>query len=343
MQGTGKTPELRKDPVIERWVVIATGRGQRPAATVPHRRAVRESACPFCPGNEHMAPPEIYADRDQLGCWDVRVVPNKFPTLRVEGDTDRRGPELLRRTDAVGADEVIIEGPDHRKELPDLGADHVVRVLRAYKARLDDLRGDTRLRHIVVFRNFGEAAGATLSHPHSQLVALPITPHAVEEKLEGARIHFARHRRCIFCDVVEQELQERQRVVMETEHFVVLTPFASRFPFELCIYPRVHQHDFVLATDDEQRDLAAVLVGLLSRLRDRLDNPPYNMVLQTSPTPWPHPGRPEYWTTLEDDYHWHVEILPRLTDTTGLDWGTGLYVNPTSPESAAETLRRSVP
>ena len=332
-------PELRKDPVVERWVVIATGRGLRPVSAAPHRRAVHESACPFCPGNEQMTPPEVYVDRDQLGCWDVRVVPHKFPTLCIEGELHRKGTELLEHMDAVGADEVIIESPDHRAELPDLGAEHVARVLQAYRTRLEDLRGDTRFRHIVVFRNFGEAAGATLSHPHSQLVALPITPQAVQEKLQAARLYYQRHERCVFCDLLERELTEGQRILAETEHFVALAPYASRFAFELRIYPRGHCHDFLRIGDEERHDLAALLVDLLGRLRESLENPPYNMILQTAPTPWPRTERPEHWGTLEADYHWHLEILPRLTDTAGLEWGTGLHVNPVSPEQAAEALR----
>ena len=215
----------------------------------------------------------------------------------------------------------------------------MARVLEAYRARLQDLRGDARFRHIVIFRNFGAAAGATLSHPHSQLVALPITPQAVQEKLQAARLHYERHQRCIFCDLLQQELNEGQRIVAETEHFVALAPYASRFAFELRVCPRRHCHDFVGIRDEERQDLAALLVDLLSRLRESLENPPYNMILQTAPTPWPRAERPEYWGTLEADYHWHLEILPRLTDTAGLEWGTGLHVNPVSPEQAAETLR----
>jgi UDPglucose--hexose-1-phosphate uridylyltransferase len=340
--------ELRKDPILDRWVIIAASRGKRPNDFALAAEPDRSAGCPFCGGNESKTPPEIFALREpntspDTAGWDVRVVQNKFPALTIEAGLRRSGIGLLDRLGGFGAHEVIIETPDHGLDLAVAPVDHVEKVLQAYRARLVDLRNDDRFRHIIVFRNFGAAAGASLSHPHSQLIALPIVPLLMKEKLRVARNHFIHKERCIFCDLLEQETAMPERVVLATEHFVVLSPFAARGPFELQIFPRRHMHDFTMMTEEEQYAFADVLKQTLLMYRDLLNNPAYNMMLQTSPNTVARAGHPEYWGTLAADYHWHVELMPRLTKTAGFEWGTGFYINPVSPELARAYLCGELP
>jgi len=337
--------QLRKDPILSRWVIIASERGHRPSdfrAEVDPPQASR--GCPFCYGNEDKTPPEIYAVRppdtepDGPG-WLVRVVPNRYPALSVEGEVDRRGLGMFDFMNGVGAHEVIIESPDHHMNLCDARPEHIELILRTYIARVKDLRRDLRLRYIIIFRNYGKVAGASLAHPHSQLIATAIVPRLPKEKLEAARSHYLSKERCIFCDLIRQEQALGDRVVMETRGFIVLSPFAARFPFELVIFPLRHCHDFVLMEEGEVSELAEVLKEALWRLREALNNPPYNYILHTAPSTHPRPGRPEYWGTLALDYHWHIEIVPRLTKVAGFEWGTGFYINPVAPEEATKFLR----
>ncbi|MEI6502587.1 MAG: galactose-1-phosphate uridylyltransferase, partial [Armatimonadota bacterium] len=267
-----ESSELRKDPILDRWVIIAASRGKRPHdfATTPEE--TKSAGCPFCGGNEAKTPPEIYAVREPgsvpntIG-WDVRVVQNKFPALTIEASLDRSGIGLLDRMGGFGAHEVVIENPDHAMDLALVDPAQVGVVLSVFRERLLDLRNDERFRHIIIFRNYGSAAGASLSHPHSQLIALPIVPELVKQKLSASRTHFLQKERCIFCDLIEQETAIPERVVSENEHFVVLSPFAARFPFELQIYPRRHMHDYTLMTEEEQFALAGILKQTLLQYR----------------------------------------------------------------------------
>ncbi len=336
--------QLRKDPVVDRWVIIAAERGRRPSDFKAEPAEVSSAGCPFCEGCEQKTPPEIWGIRapgtePNTPGWQVRVVPNKFPALAIEGELNRHGAGMYDLMNGIGAHEVIIETPQHHLDLPDADADHVARVLITYRERTLDLRNDDRLRYVLVFRNHGRVAGASLSHPHSQLIALAITPGLVKSKLDAAREYYRRKERCIFCDIIWQERESGERVVMENDQFIVLSPFAARFPFELAIFPKWHCHDLCLMSDAEMRGLAQVLREMLRRLRAVLDDPPYNYVVHNSPTALPRPGRPDYWGTLALDYHWHLEIYPRLTRMAGFEWGTGFYVNPVAPEHAADSLR----
>jgi len=336
--------QLRKDPVVDRWVIIAAERGHRPSdfKAEPARRD--EASCPLCAGCESRTPPEIWALRADGSApngpgWEVRVVPNKFPALAIEGALERRGVGMYDMMNGIGAHEVIIETPDHYQDIPDSDEPHVAKVLTAYRERILDLRRDTRFRYVLVFRNRGEVAGASLSHPHSQLIALTITPSLVKQKLESGRRYYREKERCIFCDIIGQELDTQERVVFESPDFVVVSPFAARFPFELAIYPKRHSHDFCLMSQQEIGSLARTLKQVLGRLREALGNPPYNYVLHTSPNSLPRAGRPDYWGTLALDFHWHLEIYPRLTRMAGFEWGTGFYINPVAPEEAASMLK----
>ncbi len=338
--------ELRHDPVQKRWVIIAIERGRRPSDFKKpplETRVVR--TCPFCPGNEDKTPPEIYAVRPDGSApntpgWKLRVIPNKFPALKIEGDLNRRGLGLYDLMDGIGAHEVIIETPDHNAHIGEMPVEDVLEILKAYRLRISDLFNDHRLRYVLIFKNYGEAAGASLAHPHSQLIATPITPRTVATELDSAREHYLAKERCLFCDIIHQEKALGDRVVYESEKFFVFCPFASRFPFEVWILPKQHSHDFALTDDETLLDLARTLKITLYKLRVALDDPPYNYVLHTAPNYHVfRPGRPNYWQTLPYDWHWHIEIIPRLTKIAGFEWGTGFYINPTPPEMAAEFLR----
>lgn len=336
-------PELRHDPIQKRWVILSTERGRRPSDFAPTTATSKPTDCPFCPGHEHFTPRELFAVRSQGtpndANWQVRVIPNKFPALRVEGDLDRFGAGMYDRMTGVGAHEIIVESPDHDMDLPELSVHQVYLVMRAWRDRMADLMRDPRLRYILVFKNFGATAGATIDHPHSQLIALPVTPHTVALELDAARAHYNVKERCIFCDVLRQEIEERKRVVSIDEHFVTWCPYAARFPFETWISPRVHAHDFALASDELLRYLAVNLRDALQRMNRALGNPPYNLIIHSAPNTLHRPVRAHYWETLQADYHWHIEIFPRLTRSAGFEWGSGIYINPTPPEDSAAFLR----
>jgi UDPglucose--hexose-1-phosphate uridylyltransferase len=328
-------PELRKDPVTGRWVIISTDRQKRPNDFRVERSAtVGRELCPFCPGREGLTPPEVLSYRQNGGApnapgWDLRVVPNKFPALQVEGTLDREGEGLFDRMNGIGAHEVIIETPDHDRSLALMSEPELERVLWAFRERMLDLRQDHRLRYILVFKNHGSAAGATLEHPHSQLIALPIVPDFVREEIEGARRHYQIKERCVFCDIVHQELRDGRRVIQENADIIALAPYAPRFAFETWLLPRRHGARYEQAARHEYESLARLLKVVLQRLDRALESPPFNLILHTSP----------FSEEVADLYHWHIEIMPKLTRVAGFESGTGFYINPTSPEEAAKVLR----
>ncbi|MFA6170665.1 MAG: galactose-1-phosphate uridylyltransferase [Candidatus Margulisiibacteriota bacterium] len=341
-------PELRKDPISDRWVIVSTERGRRPSdfGATPTIESAAEAAkfCPFDEGNESKTPKEIIAWRkpntapDTPG-WDVRVTPNKFPALVIEGEVNRTGMGIFDMMSGIGAHEVIIETPNHNLGIADMEEAHIEKILWAYKQRIVDLEKDKRFRYILVFKNYGTAAGASLAHPHSQLIATPITPRYVKLELASARSYFLEKERCIFCDMIRQELGTGERMVYENEYFVAFTPFASRFPFEIWLMPRRHESGFQELPDEERMQLARCLKDVMLRLKKTLNDPPYNYVVHTAPNSVPRPGKPDYWGTIGYDFHWHIEIIPRLTKQAGFEWGSGLYINPTAPEEAAKYLR----
>ncbi|MBI4875179.1 MAG: galactose-1-phosphate uridylyltransferase [Acidobacteria bacterium] len=329
-------PELRKDPVTGRWVIIATDRAKRPSDFVRESVMPRGvPVCPFCPGQEQRTPPEVLAYRNgnapnEPG-WSLRVIPNKVPALRVEGEIDRQGEGLYDKMTGIGAHEVIIETPEHLSTLATLHEKRIEDLFWAFRDRILDLRKDRRLRYILLFKNHGEAAGASLEHTHSQLIALPVVPKRVQEEIAGSRRYFDFKERCIYCDIVRQELEAGARVILETDHCVAIAPYAPRFPFETWILPRAHQSHFEEAEAPTLQSLAWLFRAMLRKMDKVLERPPYNLVIHTSPIqegPNPH-------------YHWHIELIPKLTKVAGFEWGTGFYLNPTPPEEAAQFLREA--
>jgi UDPglucose--hexose-1-phosphate uridylyltransferase len=326
-------PELRKDPIVGRWVIIATERAKRPVAPKEELKAAGEP-CPFCEGEEHKTPSEILAYRDRGSAgngrgWRVRVVPNKFPALQVEGDLKKRADGMYDKMNGIGAHEVIIECPFHEASMAHFTEDNIRDVLWAYRDRMVDLKRDTRLVYGMLFKNVGALAGASLEHSHSQLIVTPIVPISVWEEMTGSLEFFNYRGRCIYCDMIQQEAGEGKRVVIDTPHFVCFAPFASRFPFELWIVPKHHNSHFENIQKSEVDELGTVLKTVLLKLETALDKPAYNYIIHTAP----------FDTQALPHYHWHVEIIPRLTRVAGFEWGTGFYINSVPPEQAAGFLR----
>lgn len=338
-------PELRHDPIQRRWIIIATERASRPTDFSHAKATVTQvNFDPFAPGNEDKTPPEVFAYRDagtapNTPGWNVRVVPNKFPALKIEGELDREGVGLYDKMNGIGAHEVIIESPELGESIATMKVDQVLLMLRSYRERLNDLMKDRRFRYVLLFKNHGSEAGASLAHPHTQIIATPITPKTVALELESAKNYYYVKERCIFCDLIKQELEDGSRIVLANEHFVVYCPYASRFPFEMMLLPRRHNHDFGASSDDVLAAMASSLKEALLRLQIALEDPPYNFMLHTSPNAGAGARRPRYWDTVEFDWHWHLEIIPRVTKTAGFEWGTGFYINPVPPENAAKFLR----
>lgn len=328
-------PELRKDPIVGRWVIIATDRARRP---LPIRLELppgdTEAACPFCEGSEQETPLEIlsYRDRDSTPNtrgWRVRVVPNKFPALQIEGDLQKRGEGIYDKMNGIGAHEVIIECPFHETTIATLSEENIREVLWVYHDRLVDLKKDTRLVYGMVFKNVGAAAGASLEHTHSQLIVTPIVPINVWEEMSGSLEFFNYRGRCIYCDMIHQEMMSEKRVVIDTPNFLAFAPYASRFPFEIWILPKNHSSHYENIQKNEVDELGTVLKTMLLKLEIGLDKPSYNYIIHTAP----------FDTQLLPHYHWHIEIIPRLTRVAGFEWGTGFYINPVPPEQAATFLR----
>jgi UDPglucose--hexose-1-phosphate uridylyltransferase len=327
--------QLRRDPIVGRWVIVKTENPLSPEdfdLELPPRE--KKDACPFCYGREKVTPPEIYAlrkhaTRPNTQGWLVRVVPNKFPALAIGGNLDRRGVGLYDMSRGVGAHEIIIETPEHDKDLAELSVEEIERVLQVYRERSLDLRRDKRFKYILIFKNHGLTAGASLRHSHSQLIALPMVPKNVNEELKGAGIYFEYKERCVFCDIIQQELSEKRRLIDENEAFLSFAPFCSRFAFETWIIPGQHQARFLSIEESGLHSLAEILKYTLVRMKRILKGPDYNFIIHTSPLQEP----------ARDDYHWHIEIMPRLMPTAGFEWGTGFYINPTPPELAAEYYR----
>ncbi len=329
-------PQLRKDPIVGRWVIIAAERAQRPTQFEGHGNTTRRDPCPFCANNEELTPPEIAAyrpngsSRDQPG-WTLRVVPNQYPALVTEGEFCLQVNGMYESVNGYGAHEVIIETPRHETHMASLSDREFEHVVAVYRERILELKKDPRFRYILIFKNQGREAGATIEHTHSQLIALPIVPLTVRDELQGATTHYRTHNRCIYCDVLLQETAAKARIVSENDSFLVICPFASRFPAETWILPKRHAAHFEYGLTHEYADLASALKSTLLGLHRALSQPAFNYIVHTMPF-----GEPE-----NGHYHWHVEIIPKLTQVAGFEWGTGFYINPMPPEEAALLLREN--
>lgn len=328
--------ELRKDPVTGRWVIISTERALRPVDLKVDDQTEEEGPCPFCYGNESMTPTEILAyrpdgsKRDEPG-WFLRVVPNRFPALRIEGELKKEGVGMYDMMSGVGAHEVIVETHHHDKSLAQLPLKSTEDMLWAFRDRILDLERDTRLKYVMIFKNSGAGAGATLEHPHCQLIALPVVCREVSDELQGALHYYDFKERCVFCDMIRQEMSDGTRLILRSSMHVALAPFAARFPFETWILPIRHSSRFELSDAEEMKSAAEVLWNILKKFSAVMGNPPYNFYLHNSPlrmANMPH-------------YHWHFEVVPSVTTVAGFERGSAFYINPVPPEETAEEMRKT--
>ena len=330
--------DLRRDPIVGRWVIVDTDHPNKPEDFEHEQYIPKGGVCPFCYGNESMTPPEIEAFRfpntaANTPGWQVRVVPNKFPALQIEGELDRRGVGIYDMSNGVGAHEVLIENPYHDKDIPDLLNEEIERYLAMTCRRAQDLIRDKRFKYIMIFKNYGSAAGASLEHPHTQMIALPMIPKNVMEEIKGAQNYFEYRERCVFCDILQQEIQDKERIILENKYFISFCPFVSRFPFEIWIIPKKHSGYYCHVPPEEIPALASILKETIAKLKRVFPNLSYNFIIHTTPANGDMSGF--------DGYHWHLELMPKLTRVAGFEWGTGFYLIATPPELATKYLKEA--
>jgi UDPglucose--hexose-1-phosphate uridylyltransferase len=274
-----------------------------------------------------MTPKEAFSiSRDGQG-WSVRVIPNKFPFFHIEGGFDRRPEGMYDLMEAIGAHEIVVESHEHHQSLATMEPHQIKRILLAYRERFIDLERDKRFQHLLIMKNY---PGVFNHHPHSHLMAMPVIPRRIDEEVWGALDYYQRKERCIFCDIIQEEISAKKRVILETVHFLVFSPFASRYPFETWIIPKAHSPDFHHITEEEMGDLSLAIQPLFIRFFRLLSDPPYSFTLHTSPI---------QNRFHRQEYHWHIEIRLRIGLREGFEWGAGFFVNSTPPEDAAACLR----
>src|SRR5260370_10865223 len=328
-------PELRQDQFTKEWVIIATERAKRPEELVNklERKVLPHYSppCACCPGKEKLAPPAVLEIPGADGHWQARVVPNKFAALARDGWPTWKIERAHRTINGVGMHDVIVEIPDHAATTALLTTAQVNTILDVYQRRFVEVSSDERVVHVTIFKNHGLGAGASLEHPHSQMIATPVISHQVRNRLYEALRHYDEYGECTFCNVIEQESRDEVRVVMASEHFLAIEPFASATPFTTHLYPRRHMASFGDINEAEKKDLANVLRTGLAKRYVGLSDPDYNYTIRTAPA---ESAGVKY-------YHWYLNILPRLTKVAGFELGSGMFINTVLPEAAAEFLRNT--
>ena len=333
-------PELRQNPATKEWVIIATERAKRPeelGAGIFEVSPEEKEKCPFCSGHENMTPSEIlayrtYGTRNDSPGWWIRILPNKFAALVPQGNTERvRIEDLFMYMNGVGEHEVIVESPDHNMTIASMEQKQVEEIFLAYRERYITLSKDHRFEMVILFKNHGMAAGTSLRHPHSQIIATPVTPMHIRHRLEEAMRYYDDTGKCVYCVMMQKERHVADRIVMETDNFMSFEPFASRSPFETWVIPKKHRSSFEETSPEEVKELAYVMRATLAKIYKSLNNPDYNYVFHSAPS---HEKDGEY-------YHWHIQILPRVSAMAGFELGSGIYINTVIPETAAKFLRET--
>lgn len=342
-------PELRYNRLNNTWVIISKERAKRPHDyPIGWGKEVGDiNKCPFEPGKEHLTPPEVYAIREpgtspNAPGWKVRVIPNKFPAVRPEEDFFRDSEDIYDRMGGFGYHEVIIDTPDHYKQLQDFSIGEIFLMLLAYRERMKQLYKDKNIYYVQIFKNHGKEAGKSLYHSHSQLIALPRIPRKIDIQINQTRKYFIEKERCFLCDEIKYERKHAERIIEENNRFLIYAPYASAFPFEMRILPKFHSHDFSNITDEDLEDLAKTLQIAVKKLTKVFNNPPFNLILHTAPPVRDIPGRPDYFYDIDKFFHWYIEILPRIAIHAGFELGTEYFINPTPPEKAAKHLREKI-
>ncbi len=328
------------NPITGEWTIIATERAKRPhlpnrAEEIIHSGDAHDPECFFCYGNEYTTPPEVFSYREKQGApdspgWTLRVVPNKYSALSLNGEFSIENKGLLEfSSHARGSAEVVIESPHHTLNTALFPEPQIELLLKAYKQRYNFLCQDPSVKYIAMFKNNGSPAGASLSHPHSQIIATPVIPPLIEQELAGAKKYFKEHNRCVYCDMAESELENRSRIIYENNEFLAFAPYASKSPFETWVMPRFHSSAYNRLNDKQLKSLSEVWKKVLYKIYRGLDNPPYNYFIHTSPTQ----------ENAGNFFHWHMELIPKMTIMAGFELGTGMCINIAIPEQSAEYLR----
>ena len=329
--------ELRQDPTTREWAIIAPERAKRPQHMSKKGHAEElpdwDVSCPFCPGNERQTPNEVFRLplSNEASAWEVRVVPNRFAALSTEVSKPRiEEGRLTRGLNGFGVHEVIVESPSHNTTIALMTYQQVEKILTAYQQRYNTLKRNEHLKFITIFKNHGRQSGTSLEHPHSQLVATPIMTPYYHRRFDVAVDYYADAGRCVYCDVLAEEMEKRERIVAETEQFIVFHPYASRASYENWIIPKRHCSSFGLCPEEHRAELAMVLKDSLLCLYRGLDNPAFNLMVNT--------------TITEDEenpyYHWHIRIVPRLSMIAGFEMGSGIYINTALPEETAKFMKQ---
>jgi len=334
--------ELRKDPVTRRWVIIATERAKRPSDFADSRPKPTPlpqylEKCPFCEGNESQTPPELMSYRqagtqkDTKGWW-IRVIPNRYSAVSTNVSLERSGLGMYDMSTGYGSHEIIIESPFHNRTMANMSEKEIEEILWAYRDRILDLSRNSELKYALIFKNYGAEAGASLEHPHSQIIALPVVPKRVVEEYEGARDYYAYKERCPYCDIIRQDKMDGERVIFENDLFIALSPFASPSPYEVDLFPKQHSSAYEKIGKIEIMELAKIFKIIFWALSELLNDPPYNFILHNIP----------FRGNGTEFFHWHFNIVPRLTKFAGFELGSGFYINPVKPEDAAKNLREKI-
>jgi UDPglucose--hexose-1-phosphate uridylyltransferase len=333
--------ELRKDILLGRWVAIRSNSRAPAEYPLTYDENNEQDNCALCTNREHETPAEITSIRrpsthKNAPGWWVRAIPSFHPLFQIEGELGRKGVGIYDMMNSIGANEILIESPEHNRRPEDLGIEQMIRVITLYRDRITDLHKDARLRYVLIYKDSGKEAGAIFSHPVSFLMATPVIPKTVKDELDNAKQYYSYKERCIFCDIMSEELRVGERIILETRNFIAFCPYAGQFPFESWIVPKRHCCAFHEITDDEIEDMGLILMSVLQKLRKVFNDPPFNYYIHTAPNMVPRRG---HWHTLGEDFHWHIELIPRLVRTSGFEWGSGFYILYTSPENAAKYLR----
>jgi UDPglucose--hexose-1-phosphate uridylyltransferase len=331
-------PQLRQNYVLKEWVIIATERAKRPEQLKENKNIAEmnippyDENCPLCPGNEVKFgnTTEIFRDGGEKD-WKLRVIPNKFPALAPMNEDEVRinTTGYLRWMDGIGNHEVLIEHPSHNLTIATMDPSIVLNVLKSYQIRLKSLMELSYIESVIIFRNHGTRAGASLLHPHSQIIALPIIPRDVIARMNESIRYQEEHRECIFCRVMKSEMEDGSRIIIDSKHFVVFVPYAAYSPFSMWLYPKRHCSSFLDVTAEELAEMSTVLRQALRKLYYGLNDPDYNYIIRSSPKGYQNSAF----------FHWYMTIVPRMTRTAGFELGSGMYINPSIPEENAAYLK----
>ncbi|MCX8084138.1 MAG: DUF4931 domain-containing protein [Calditerrivibrio sp.] len=336
---------FRFDPIRKRWIIFAPERGERGDYIVFHKEKEDPAEyCPFCPGNENYTANSLYEETELIDgkkSWHLRVIPNKYPIMKVEEQYTIKQYGPYAASTRLGAHEVIIDTRDHNKKIFDYSKEDIVRLINAASIRIEDLKRDIRLKYITMIKNSGKGAGATMSHPHSQILAFPFIPNDIKHIWQNLYNYYFSNNRCLICDIIHFEMEKNERIILKNDFFVAISPFASKHSFEVDIIPLKHTNDFLKMSQVEKNALSDILKDIFQRYKTALDQPPFNMNLLNTCHNIDSPDM-EYSKYADRFFHWYVELIPRINRIGGIEKGTGVYINPFLPERCADILKNAL-